>query len=107
MPKRVKLIGLLKAKAGMSRVEYERRYLEGHAPLARKFKHLSGLRFSVVNDALQQGNAESPYDGVVEFWWDSFEDIGNCSIRPSMSARMTSIASMAGKSGGLPTQLRL
>jgi hypothetical protein len=46
MPKRVKLIGLLKAKAGMSRVEYERRYLEGHAPLARKFKHLSGLRSS-------------------------------------------------------------
>jgi hypothetical protein len=38
MSKPVKLIALLKAKPGISREDFARRWVEGHAPLMLRFK---------------------------------------------------------------------
>jgi len=74
MGKPVKLIALLKARPGMSRAEFERYWIEEHAPLNLKFKNLKGYR---VNIALEdyQDEEDLPYDGTAELWWDSIEEM--------------------------------
>ena len=74
MSKPVKLIALLKARPGMSRSEFERYWVEEHAPLNLKFKNLKGYR---VNIALEdyQDEDDLPYDGTAELWWDSIEEM--------------------------------
>ena len=42
MSQPVKLIALLKAKPGMTQAEFEKRWVEGHAPFTLKFKNLKG-----------------------------------------------------------------
>ena len=75
MSQPVKLIALLKAKPGMSRAEFEKRWVEGHAPLTLKFKNLKGYRINVAIDEYQEIEGELPFDGTAELWWDSLEDM--------------------------------
>ena len=75
MPKGVKLIALLKANPGLSREEFARRWVEGHAPLTLKFKNLKGYRINVAIDEYQEIEGELPYDGTAELWWDSLEEM--------------------------------
>jgi len=75
MSQPVKLIALLKAKPGMSRAEFEKRWVEGHAPLTLKFKNLKGYRINVAIDEYQEIEGELPFDGTAELWWDSVEDM--------------------------------
>jgi len=75
MPKPVKLIALLKAKPGMSRSDFEKRWIEGHTPLTLKFKRLKGYRVNIAIDEYQEIEGELPYDGTAELWWDSLEDM--------------------------------
>ena len=75
MSQPVKLIALLKAKPGMSRREFEKRWVEKHTPLAAKFKRLKGYRVNVAIEEYQQIAGELPYDGTAELWWDSLEDM--------------------------------
>ena len=75
MAKPVKLIALLKAKPGMTRDEFAKRWLDGHAPLTLKFKHLKGYRINVAIDEYQELEGELPYDGTAELWWDSLEEM--------------------------------
>ncbi len=75
MPQPVKLIALLKAKPGLSRAEFEKRWVEGHAPLTLKFKNLKGYRINVAIDEYQEIEGELPFDGTAELWWDSVEDM--------------------------------
>lgn len=75
MSKPVKLIALLKAKPGMSREEFARRWVEGHAPLTLKFKNLKGYRINVAIDEYQEIEGELPFDGTAELWWDSLEEM--------------------------------
>lgn len=75
MSKPVKLIALLKAKPGMSRAEFEKRWVEGHTPFTLKFKNLKGYRINVAIDEYQEIEGELPYDGTAELWWDSLEEM--------------------------------
>ena len=75
MAEPVKLIALLKANPGMSREEFARRWLDGHAPLTLRFKNLQGYRINVAIDEYQEIEGELPYDGTAELWWDSLEDM--------------------------------
>jgi uncharacterized protein (TIGR02118 family) len=75
MSQPVKLIALLKAKPGLSRAEFEKRWVEGHAPLTLKFKNLKGYRINVAIDEYQELEGELPFDGTAEIWWDSLEDM--------------------------------
>jgi len=75
MSQPVKLIALLKARPGMSRAAFEKRWVNEHAPLVLKFKHLKGYRINVAIDEYQELKGELPYDGTAELWWDSLEDM--------------------------------
>ncbi len=75
MAQPVKLIALLKARPGMSRREFEKRWVEGHAPLTLKLPRLKGYRINVAIDEYQEIEGELPYDGTAELWWDSLEDL--------------------------------
>jgi uncharacterized protein (TIGR02118 family) len=75
MAQPVKLIALLKAAPGMSREEFSRRWIEGHAPLALRFPNLKGYRINVAIDGYQAMEGELPYDGTAELWWDSLEEM--------------------------------
>jgi len=74
MSKPVKLIALLKAKPGMTRSEFQKRWVEGHAPLDLKFKNLKGYRINIALEDYQD-EEELPYDGSAELWWDSIEEM--------------------------------
>jgi uncharacterized protein (TIGR02118 family) len=73
MAQPVKLIALLKAKPGMSRAEFEKRWVEGHTPLTLKFKNLKGYRVNIAISEYQEIEGELPFDGTAEMWWDSLE----------------------------------
>jgi uncharacterized protein (TIGR02118 family) len=75
MSKPVKLIALLKAKPGLSRAEFARRWVDGHAPLTLRFKNLKGYRINVAIDEYQEIEGELPFDGTAELWWDSLEEM--------------------------------
>jgi uncharacterized protein (TIGR02118 family) len=75
MAKPVKLIALLKARPGMSRDEFARRWVEGHAPLTLRFRNLKGYRINVRIEEYQELEGEVPYDGTAELWWDSLEEM--------------------------------
>ena len=75
MSQPVKLIALLKAKPGLSRAEFEKRWVEDHAPLTLKFKNLKGYRINVAIDEHQEIEGELPFDGTAELWWDSVEEM--------------------------------
>ena len=75
MSKPVKLIALLKAKPGMSREEFEKRWVENHTPFTLKFKNLKGYRVNIAIDEYQEIEGELPYDGTAELWWDSLEEM--------------------------------
>jgi uncharacterized protein (TIGR02118 family) len=75
MSQPVKLIALLKAKPGMSRSEFEKRWVAGHTPLTLKMKHLKGYRVNIAIEEYQEIEGELPYDGTAELWWDSLEEL--------------------------------
>jgi uncharacterized protein (TIGR02118 family) len=75
MSQPVKLIALLKAKPGMDRAEFEKRWVGGHAPLTLKLKNLKGYRINVAIDEYQEIEGELPFDGTAELWWDSLEEM--------------------------------
>lgn len=75
MSQPVKLIALLKAAPGMSREEFSRRWIEGHAPFALRFPNLKAYRINVAIDEYQAMEGDLPYDGTAELWWDSLEEM--------------------------------
>lgn len=70
----VKVVALLKARRGMSREDFRRRWVEEHAPLALRMERLRGYRINVAIDQ-QEIAGELPYDGTAELWWDSVEEM--------------------------------
>lgn len=69
----VKVVALLKAKPGISRADFAKRWVEEHAPLALRMERLRGYRINVAID--EQETDEVPYDGTAELWWDSLEEL--------------------------------
>lgn len=86
MAQPVKLIALLRAKPGMSRADFERRWVDEHAPLTLKFKNLKGYRINVAIDEYQEIEGELPYDGTAEMWWDSLEKMREDFASPEAQA---------------------
>ncbi len=80
----VKLVFCLRRRDGMSLDEFQRYWMEEHAPLVRRHAEALGIRRYVqvhtrpspVADAIaaSRGGAEA-YDGVAELWWDDLEAI--------------------------------
>ena len=75
MSQAIKVIALLKAKPGMSRADFEKRWVGEHAPLNLKFKNLKGYRVNIALEDYQDIEGELPYDGTAELWWDSIEEM--------------------------------
>jgi len=75
MSQPVKVIALLKRKPGMSRADFEKRWVQQHAPMDLKFKNLKGYRINIALEDYQDIEGELPYDGTAELWWDSIEEM--------------------------------
>jgi uncharacterized protein (TIGR02118 family) len=75
MSKPVKLIALLKARPGMSREQFRKRWVEEHCPFTLKMKNLRGYRVNIALEGYQELEGELPYDGTAELWWDSLEEM--------------------------------
>jgi uncharacterized protein (TIGR02118 family) len=75
MSEPVKLIALLKAAPGITRKEFERRWLDEHVPLTLRFPNLKGYRINIAIDEYQEIEGELPYHGTAEMWWDSLEEM--------------------------------
>jgi len=85
----IRLVFLLRRKAGFSLEEFQRYWREDHGPLVAGYtKHLGVRRYTQshriddpVNEAAARarGGMELPYDGVAELWWDSEEVLGDAS----------------------------
>ena len=67
-----KLIILLKKKTGFTDEQFATYWLETHALLAKK---MPGLRRYVVNVVMPPPKREPDYNGVVELWFDSVDDM--------------------------------
>ena len=61
----IKLVTVLKRMAGMTRPEFEQRWLNVHAPMAAKFPNLRGY---VLSFSIEEGDPEA--DGVAQLWFD-------------------------------------
>jgi uncharacterized protein (TIGR02118 family) len=75
MSQPVKVIALLKARDGMTRDEFARRWVGEHAPFTLRFPNLKGYRINIALDEYQEIDGELPYDGTAELWWDSLEEM--------------------------------
>lgn len=73
--KGIKLIALLKAKPGISKEDFGKRWVEGHAPLTLKFKNMTSYRINLASPDYQEIEGELPYDGTAELWWNSIEEM--------------------------------
>jgi uncharacterized protein (TIGR02118 family) len=67
-PGGIKLMFLVKRKAGMEVADFHHYWLNQHARLVDKTPHLSGYRqYHTVEEMYENG--EPLYDGVAELWW--------------------------------------
>jgi len=64
----IKTIALAHRKTEMTREEYNRYWLEEHAPLAAKL--IPGVRRYVQNHFIEVPGQEYQGDGIVEMWYD-------------------------------------
>ena len=71
----IKLIILLKKKAGFTDEEFIRYWKEKHGPMALKL--LPGVRRYVQNHLVKLPGVEYEADGVAELWFDNLEAYQN------------------------------
>jgi len=67
----IKSIVVAHRKAGMTREEYNKYWLEKHAPLAARL--IPGVRRYVQNHLVTIPGMEYEGDGIVEMWYDDVE----------------------------------
>lgn len=80
----VKLVFVIRRLPHLTRREFQRYWLEKHGPLARRLLPLLGAKRYVQSHTLEtpfddllrqsRGGGE-PYDGLVEVWFDSLQDL--------------------------------
>ena len=96
----VKLVYCVRRKAGMTREEFQARWLDVHGPLALSLrKQLPMMKRYVqshtiaqeVNDGFraQRGTGEE-YDGITEMWLGSLEDL-TADVGPDAATAMQSL----------------
>jgi uncharacterized protein (TIGR02118 family) len=80
----IKLVFCLRRRDGLSREEFQRYWIEQHAPLVRSHAEALGIRRYVQVHSIDDGisvavagprNPPPPYDGVAELWFDDLEAI--------------------------------
>lgn len=82
----IKLTFCLRRQPHLTRDEFQRYWLEVHAPLVaaradalniRRYVQLHTADLDGLHQALQarNGGSPEPYDGVAELWFDSFDDM--------------------------------
>lgn len=64
----IKLVALVRRKAGMSPQAFRDYWLGTHAPLAAAIPGMRGYRINIAGDP--GGQPEAPYDGSAEIWFD-------------------------------------
>lgn len=64
----IKMIAVVKRKDGMGREEFNKYWLEVHAPLEKKWPGLKKYIISTVIGV--PGGGEPEYDGVAELWFE-------------------------------------
>ena len=78
----VKLVYCIARRSDISPDEFQRYWLEEHAPLVSKLADaLGAVRYvqshtveTGLNDALRESRGAGPgYDGITEVWWESLE----------------------------------
>lgn len=67
----IKTISLAHRKAGLTREEYNKYWLETHGPLAAKL--IPGIKRYVQNHFISVPGMEFEGDGIVEMWYDDVE----------------------------------
>jgi uncharacterized protein (TIGR02118 family) len=67
----IKSIVVAHRKAGLTREEYNKYWLEKHAPLAAKL--IPGVRKYVQNHYVTIPGMEYEGDGIIEMWYDDIE----------------------------------
>jgi uncharacterized protein (TIGR02118 family) len=65
----IKLVALVRRKAGLSNAAFRDHWLGVHAPLAAAIPGMRGYRINIAGDPGAQPPA--PYDGSAEIWFDS------------------------------------
>lgn len=66
----------------MSREQFGRSWIEGHARLALRFEHLTGCRINVAIDEYQEIDRELPYDGTAELVLDYYKAVDDVDELP-------------------------
>ena len=59
------MVGLVR-RDDMTRADFERWWLEEHAPLARTLPGVERIRFNLLDE-------DAPFDGIAELWFPSAE----------------------------------
>lgn len=86
----IKLVFCCRRKPGLTREQFQKRWLEVHGPLVRKLRAelpmmkryvqshtLAGPVGDAVNDGLRASRGvKEPYDGITEVWFESLEAMG-------------------------------
>ena len=80
-----KLIFFVERKAGLSREEFQRRYLERHCPLLLKHSpHVRGLAVNLnarAGDRFDPADELTKADAIAEMWFDEYDDFADLSRR--------------------------
>ena len=81
----IKMIFALRRLPHLSREEFQKYWREKHGPLAQKNLPILRCKRYIQNHTLQtdfdellqmtRGFTTEPFDGIVELWWDSIQDI--------------------------------
>jgi hypothetical protein len=79
----IRLIYLLRRKAGMTHEDFQNYWLNEHGPKVQKVAEALGIRRYIQSHSIQppeaaqpdqyRGDMQQPFDGVAEFWFDSMD----------------------------------
>lgn len=96
----IKLVFCCRRKAGMTREQFQARWLEVHGPLVRRLRAdlpmmkryvqshtLAGAVGDAVNDGLRSSRGvKEPYDGITEVWFEDLASMGGGSGEAAVAA---------------------
>jgi uncharacterized protein (TIGR02118 family) len=85
----IKTIGLLRAKPGISREEFAKHWLQVHGPLSLP---VPGIKRYYQNHIVRDRQLatlpaiDAQIDGIVEMWYESWDDFEKASNSPEIKA---------------------
>ena len=82
----IKRISLLTRKPGMSRGDFNTYWLEVHGPMVRTLPNVRQYIQNHIDDDKHRHDLPTggqAVDGIVEFWFDSVEDMDACFATPA------------------------